>query len=125
MIHFVNMGGVSTIWPFWCTSIGGAIRQGAVIRAVCSECGTIFDVDLIALRDRRGPGFSLIDQHTQCRISRCRGNAFFIAAGGMYQPYQILTTSADASHSVAGRRPIDLEPPSDPPRGPAAAAHAA
>jgi hypothetical protein len=121
----MNMGGVGTIWPVWCRTVGGAINQGAVVRAVCSSCGTMFDVDLVALRDRRGGSFSLIDQHTQCRISLCRGRAFFIAAGGMYYPFQILTSSADASTSAEGKRPIDLEAPPDPPPGAAAAARAA
>lgn len=66
-----------------------------------------------------------MDQHTQCRISACRGRAFFIAAGGMYQPFQILTRSADAQHCVAGKRPIDLEPPDPPPTGHKAVARAA
>ena len=120
--HSRNMGGVVTLWPSWCRTVDGAIQTGAVVRACCRDCGTIFDVDLRAILNKRGPRFSLINQHTQCRISRCRGRAYFIAVAGMDQPYQLLMAAGDPDNTVVGQRPIDLEPDWDPPGGAAARA---
>jgi hypothetical protein len=118
----MNMGGVINLWPHWCRTIEGAIRHGAVLRAVCGQCGTIFDLDLHAIERRRGPQFSLIDEHTQCRISKCRGRAYFLAASGMFQPYVLLMTAGDPADLPVGMRPIDLEPLPDPPPAAAKAA---
>ena len=123
MEHLGNVGGLSMIWPYWARSVAGAIRHGAIVRAACSKCGNLFDVDLRAVEQRRGPSFSLIDANTQCRISTCRGRAFFLGASCMNSPFQVLMSSHETSHTLAGKKPIDLEPDPDPP--PARAARAA
>ena len=115
------MGRGTRIWPFWVKTVGACIDYGAVVRAGCGKCKTIFDVDLHAIAVQRGYNFVLVDQQLRCRVSSCRGKAHFLAAASLADPFMTLINSDEDPVGVAGKRPIDLEPPEDPPRPPAIA----
>lgn len=105
------------IWPHWARTVGGMIRQGAIVRVGCVKCRTFFDVDLMAIGRNRGEEYSLIDQTTQCKISKCRGTGYFIAARSMLDPIMTLVRASMNPLCLNGVRPIDLEPksPEEPP----------
>jgi hypothetical protein len=107
--------GSRRIWPAAFRTIDGMIRGGTVVRVGCADCGQFFDVDLKALERRRGPGFSLVDQQCTCRLTCCRGRAYFVAAATMNA---MLVTLVDADVDplrLNGIRALDLEPPEPPP----------
>ena len=111
--------GERKIWPFWVRSVGAMVENGIVARVGCVKCGTFFDVDLAAVRAARGKDYSLIDRTMQCKITRCRGRAYFIAARSMFEPLMTLTNASMDPFKLNGRLPIDLEPPdTDPPTEP-------
>ena len=105
------------IWPHWARTVGGMIRQGAVVRVGCVKCRTFFDVDLVAVARARGDDYSLIDRTSQCKITRCRGTAYFIGAESMRDPIMTLVNASMNPLCLEGVRPIDLEPsaPEEPP----------
>jgi hypothetical protein len=92
------------------------IEKGVVVRVGCARCRTFFDVDLIGIARARGPDYCLIDRTTQCKVTRCRGRGYFIAASSMVEPIITLTNASMDPFGLNGLRPIDLEP-SDPPSG--------
>lgn len=91
------------------------IDAGVIVRVGCASCSTFFDVDLRAIEQRRGRAFSLIDGETSCKVTRCRGRNFFVAATSMNAVLVTLVNSASDPLQINGRRAIDLEPPDDPP----------
>jgi hypothetical protein len=92
------------------------IQTGAVVRAGCAKCRTIFDVDLRAIEAVRGADFRLIDQTAACRITRCRGRCYFLAARSMDSEVMTLANASLLDPiGVAGLRAADLEPPDSPP----------
>lgn len=111
------------IWPVFYRTVGAMLDQGVIVRAGCARCDSIFDVDLRAIVARRGRDYSLIDREITCKLSKCRGQGFFLAAARM--DTQLLTLlNADVDPLLIerkGLRPIDLEPPDPPYRGAAAA----
>jgi hypothetical protein len=104
------------IWPHFFRTVGAMLDHGAVVRAGCARCGTIFDVDLHAIVARRGRDYSLIDKELTCKVTRCRGTSFFLAAARMESALITLLNVKVDPLQVEGRglRPIDLEPPEPP-----------
>jgi hypothetical protein len=103
------------------------IRRGAAVRAHCRQCEEFFDVDLVAVRGARGSAHSLIDGSTDCRISRCRGRAYFLAAPSMEATFLLLVNADMVQRArLESLRPIDVEPPTsdEPPPAHSAAAAA-
>lgn len=98
------------------------MAQSAVVRAGCVKCGTFFDVDLLATARVRGNDYSLIDRVSQCKITRCRGTVYFIAARSMRDPLMTLVNASMNPLRLEGVVPADLEPSADddpPPEAPA------
>src|ERR1043165_3131574 len=93
------------IWPVWARTVGGMIARGAAVRVHCRQCGTFFDVDLVAIRKARGDAHSLINASTGCRITSCRGRAYFLAAASMTERFLLLVTSDMVQRSRLGHLP--------------------
>jgi len=111
---YVGNVGSCRIWPAAFRTVGGMIRGGVVVRVGCADCGHFFDVDLPAIARRRGADFTLLDRHCACRLTHCRGVAYFVAAPSMTA---ILTTLVDREPDplkLNGMRAADLEPPTPP-----------
>jgi hypothetical protein len=101
------------------------IKRGAAVRVHCRQCEEFFDVDLVAVRRARGPDHSLIDASTDCRISRCRGRAYFLAAPSMEETFLLLVNADMVQRGrLESLRPLDVEPPTsdEPPPPPAQSA---
>jgi len=101
------------IWPHWARTVEKMIAQSAVVRAGCVKCRTFFDVDLPATARVRGGDFSLIDRTSQCKISKCRGTAYFVAARSMCDPIMTLVNCSMNPLQIEGVTPLDLEPSAD------------
>ncbi|WP_129792545.1 hypothetical protein [Sphingosinicella sp. CPCC 101087] len=98
------------------------LERGVIVRVGCARCDTFFDVDLAAIAAKRGPNFNLVDQEIKCKVSRCRGPSYFVAAESR-DARLITLIDADVdplSVNKRGLRPLDLEPP-EPPIGAAPA----
>ena len=74
----MGCGGPSR-FPTWALSVGALHAAGVEVRVGCTGCGRWARVDLAALIERVGPGYSLIDRRCRCRIiSGCAGwNRFY------------------------------------------------
>lgn len=118
------MGKGRRIWPHWLRSVGDMIDNCVIVRLGCPDCRTFFDVDLRALERARGRGVSLIDARPSCKVTRCRGSGFFVAARRMQDPLTLLLSGAALGGTIAGLRAADLEPPQDDPPDPVAIAMA-
>lgn len=71
--------------PAWANSLDAMIEANAHIRAWCAVCKEFRDLDLVALRLRVGPGYSLLNRRCRCRMTPgCPGvNRFMYLAGVM------------------------------------------
>lgn len=71
--------------PAWANSLDAMIEAGALIRVWCWACKKSGDVDLFALRERVGPGYSLLNRRCRCRLTPgCPGwNRFMYLVGVM------------------------------------------
>lgn len=106
------------ILPFWCRTVGSAIDNGVVVRVACDSCHSVFDVDLRAIAAARGRAHSLVDARPLCKLTACRGSAYFLAARSMAEPFLTLISRDEDPLCIRGRRPIDFEPPDGaPPAG--------
>ena len=113
------------IWPLWARTVGGMIGRGAAVRAHCRQCENFFDVDLVAIRRARGEHHSLIDGSTDCRLTRCRGRMYFVAAASMTDRFLLLVNATMVQREpLEALRPIDIEPQDGPPPSESAAAAA-
>ncbi len=97
------------------------LAAGVVVRVGCAKCSTVFDVDLKAVERTRGGHASLINARPACKVTRCRGEAYFLAAFDMDKPLQTLVEPDTNPLGLDGQLPCDLEPENPPPR-PASAA---
>lgn len=106
------------IWPFFFKTVGAMFDHGVIVRVGCVRCGTIFDVDLRAIALRRGRDYCLIDREVTCKVTKCRGTGFFLAACSMTTPLLTLLNAHVDPLSIErnGLRPIDIEPPEPPDR---------
>jgi hypothetical protein len=110
------------IWPAFYRTVGAMLDHGTIVRAGCARCDTVFDVDLRAIIARRGRDYSLIDKEITCKVSKCRGTGFFLAAARMDTALITLLNAHVDPLLIErkGLRPIDFEPP-EPPYGAAPA----
>lgn len=100
------------IWPVWARTVGGMIRQGAVVRVHCRQCATFFDVDLAGISRARGDDHSVVDGSTSCRITSCRGRGYFLAAASMEETFLLLVNANMVQREALEQlRPVDIEPP--------------
>ncbi len=108
------MGRRNRIWPVQLRSVGAMIDAGVVVRVGCARCSTIFDVDLKAIERARGRDASLINASPICKVTRCRGQSFFLASLGMDRPVQTLIEPDVNPLGLDGTLARDLEPPGGP-----------
>jgi hypothetical protein len=125
-LTFGSMAEGRRIWPRWARTVGEMIRHSAIVRVHCLGCDTFFDVDLPAIARTRGANHSLVDATTGCKITRCRGRGYFVAAPVMDGRFLLLVNpSMDALRArLEALRPIDIEPPDGSGSAPAAAMRA-
>lgn len=71
--------------PAWANSLDAMIEANAHIRVWCTACKEFRDLDLVGLRERVGPGYSLLNRRCRCRLTPgCQGlNRFMYLAGVM------------------------------------------
>jgi hypothetical protein len=86
----------------------------AEARYACPACGHVFNVDLPALLALKGFKFTLIDRRPTCKISRCGGRGFFLAAADRGSYLVPLLSEVPPGLWRIGLRPMDFEPPSSP-----------
>jgi len=90
------------------------IKAGVVVRVGCVRCATVFDVDLKAIERARGASATLIGVSPICKVTRCRGQSFFLAATSLQAPLVTLIEPDVNPLGLDGTLPIDLEPPGSP-----------
>ena len=77
----------AAIFPSWVQSLDAGIAEGAKFRVMCTGCSSCKDVDLVALRERVGGAYSLIDRRCRCRLTQgCSGWNRFYYLQGCYRP---------------------------------------
>lgn len=59
-------------------TIGGIVRAGVQIKAVCLKCRNVFKCDCRSIVSGNGPYYSLLDQFGGCRLFDCKGRVFFM-----------------------------------------------
>ncbi|HEX8402213.1 MAG TPA: hypothetical protein VF628_10980 [Allosphingosinicella sp.] len=96
------------------------LDRSAIVRVGCAKCKNIFDVDLRAIVEKRGRHYSLIDAAPVCKVTNCRGRAYFIAARSMLDPLFTLVNASMDPFRLNGLRPIDIEPDEPEPPDPVA-----
>lgn len=100
--------------PTWSHSVGAMIAAKAEARFACTTCRQVFDVELKLIARVKGRGFSLIDSWASCKLSRCGGQGFFIAAATRNCRLFPLVNEDHLHLWVVGPRPRDFEPPDQP-----------
>jgi hypothetical protein len=68
------------LWPRWMDSVGTMLRMKALVRARCTQCGTLLRIELEDVVARHGPGYSLVDRLDRCRLADLRGRVDDAAA---------------------------------------------
>jgi hypothetical protein len=77
----------AAIVPQWARTLDGLIAGGHPVRVWCDRCGVWREIDLIALRDRVGGDYSLINRRTRCRLTEgCAGWNRFTYQHGVFRP---------------------------------------
>lgn len=68
-------------------TLDASIRACVEISASCTACKKWQELDLLALREKVGRGYSLINRRTRCRITPgCEGWNLFHYKSGPYRP---------------------------------------
>ena len=104
----------------WTRNIGTMAEIAAEVRYACVRCQGVYNVDLASLLRLKGPKFELIDRQPPCKLSRCGGHGFFVAAVDRNSFFITLLHEPPPGLWPPGLRPRDFEPPHDPPPRPAA-----
>ncbi len=68
------------LWPRWMDSVGAMLRMKVLVRARCTQCGTLLRIELEDVVARHGPGYSLVDRLDRCRMVGCIGAAFYLVS---------------------------------------------
>jgi len=77
--------------PSWVQNLDAMVAEGARVRVWCETCKQCRDVDLVALRERCGGSYSLIDRRCRCRLTLgCAGWNMFIYLHGVFRPLKTL-----------------------------------
>lgn len=97
--------------PAWSHSVAAMRTAKAEVRFAYPTCRQVFDVDLALVERVRGRGFSLVEEWARCKVSRCGGRGFFIAASGRQSPFLPMLGQAWRHVWTVGPRPCDFEPP--------------
>ncbi len=62
------MGKTAPSIPLWATTIGRMIDYGARVTVRCDRCGGFATIDLVALIEKVGREYSLVDRRCRCRL---------------------------------------------------------
>lgn len=58
----------------WLQSLDAMIERDVKVKASCTKCRHVVQVDLVALREKLGGDYCLINKRTRCRMKKtCRG----------------------------------------------------
>ncbi|MBZ6379082.1 MULTISPECIES: hypothetical protein [Pacificimonas] len=104
--------------PGWAHYAGTAIDEGGIVLLYCPRCGHIFRVSLELMVHVRGRQFLLLNKRPLCRIAKCGGRGFYVAAPRPEN--RLVPVLQDLPDDwIMGPRPLDFEPgPPDPPPAP-------
>ena len=84
------MGKDTPILGVWLKNLGAMIEADAVISVSCTKCGKsrkLAHADLIALADKVGHEYTLINRRCRCRLSiSCTGWNRFHYLNGVFYP---------------------------------------
>ena len=105
--------------PRWARHVGDMLAMRAEVRFACTRCRGVYNVDMRAIVAVKGQGFSLIECKPTCKLSRCGGAGFFVAAADRDGFLYPLMHDVPPGLWPPGLRPRDFEPPKDPPPLPA------
>jgi hypothetical protein len=76
-----------TAFPLWVRTVGAMIDHGAEIRVLCTGCKAWRDVDLVALVERVGRSYSLVNRRCACRLTPgCGGWNRFYYRQAVFRP---------------------------------------
>ena len=100
--------------PSWTHSIGAMLAKKAEARFACTTCRQVFDVELRVIERMRGRGYSLIDAWANCKLARCGGKGFFLAADNRESRLFPLLNQDQMHLWPMGPRACDFEPPEQP-----------
>ncbi|MGB7406315.1 MAG: hypothetical protein WA906_11540 [Pacificimonas sp.] len=101
--------------PPWARYVGDMLAMAAEVRFACVRCRGVYNVDLRAVVAVKGARFTLIDRQPVCKLSRCGGTGFFVAASDRDGYLWPLLNEPPPGLWTPGLRPRDFEPPTDPP----------
>lgn len=81
--------------PAWTQSLDALIAENQPIRVACTECREWREVDLVALRERVGGSYSLLNRRCPCRLTPgCNGWNAFLYQQGVFRPLRDEETAA-------------------------------
>lgn len=78
---------IERLRPQWMNTAGALHKTHALVRSVCSTCGTEFREDTRDLVGRYGEAGSLIGRRERCRHVGCDGTMTFKASRTYGQPF--------------------------------------
>ncbi len=81
---------IERLRPQWMKTAGALHKTHALVRSVCSTCGTEFREDTRDLVGRYGVAGSLIGRRERCRHVGCDGSMTFKASRTYGQPFTAL-----------------------------------
>lgn len=74
----------SAFIPTWVRTLDAMIEADALIRVHCEQCNAWQDIDLVALREKVGGAYSLLNHRCRCRLTEgCGGWNRFLYRGGV------------------------------------------
>lgn len=77
----------SALIPAWALSLDRMIASNVRVMASCTRCREFRDLDLVALRDRVGGTYSLVNRRCPCRLTPgCKGWNRFHYMHGVMRP---------------------------------------
>lgn len=67
------------VFPHWTRTLGEMIERDCRVRVICERCHEWKEVDVVALAERVGRDYSLINRRCPCRLRQgCKGwNRFY------------------------------------------------
>lgn len=70
--------------PAWTRTLDAMIAEAVLVKVHCDRCKVYRDVDLAALREKVGGGYSLVNRRCKCRLTPgCKGWNYFLYLHGV------------------------------------------
>lgn len=84
-------------------TVGAMIDDQLQVKWSCDACKAGGNADLLAIQQKRGPSYCLVDKVTRCKVEGCKGKVRFHYSGGLGTPTRPLEANRERQDAAKAR----------------------